>query len=272
VRPDARLDAVAGVLDSLGRTADAEELYRRHVGTSKRPERVLELALFLGRHNHVDDALALCEAAWQTCPPEAVANSSVAVLRAGKPQEEPGKEQWKEQCQRVEDRLRAAARQSPQSALLPVMLAELQGLRGRHDEAKQTYRAILQSDPASVVALNNLAYLLAMTNGQDPEALRLVQAAIDRAGPVAELLDTRAVGYLKSEQVDLALQDRQQVIAQAPSAAAYFHLALAYHRANNPVAASQAFRKALEKGLHERDLYVLERDSFSELKDAYGPR
>jgi tetratricopeptide (TPR) repeat protein len=263
-RPEARLDAAAALLDELGRTADAEEMYRRFVATSKRPEAALALAQFLARHGRASEALALCEAAWATCPPEAVANASVAVLRVGRGTDE--------QCQRVEDRLTAARQRAPQSALLPVLLAELQEVRGRHDEAQRIYREILRANPHHVVALNNLAYLLALTGGPGDEALRLVQAAIDRAGPVAELLDTRAVVHLTAGRAGPAGPDQRQAGAPspAPSATAYFHLARAYHLAQNPVAALDAYRKAAGAGLRAEDLHPLERPAFRELTAALG--
>src|SRR5262249_29162825 len=52
-REDARLDLVAGLLDDLGKTADAERMYRDFVARSKAPHSSLLLARHLARHGRV---------------------------------------------------------------------------------------------------------------------------------------------------------------------------------------------------------------------------
>ena len=49
-----------------------------------------------------------------------------------------------------------------------------------------------------MVALNNLAYLTAVKDGNADEGLRLAEAAIEAGGPHPELLDTRATVLLKA--------------------------------------------------------------------------
>ena len=46
------------------------------------------------------------------------------------------------------------------------------------------------------MALNNLAWLLALQHKNGTEALKFINRAIDLAGPVAELFDTRAIVHL----------------------------------------------------------------------------
>src|SRR5262249_34034683 len=71
-RQETLLLPVAGTLEQIGQTADAQELLEKYVSQSKRPEDVLILATFFGRRNLPEKALSFCERAWQTCAPEAV--------------------------------------------------------------------------------------------------------------------------------------------------------------------------------------------------------
>src|SRR5262249_30711997 len=123
----------------------------------------------------------------------------------------------------------------------------------------------LEEAPRNAVALNNLAYLLAMKEGETAEALGLVERALEQAGPQAELLDTRAVVRLAAKEPSLAVKDLQQALAQAPSAALYFHLAQAHHAAGDWPAATEALRQGTRAGLRETDLHPLERPALARL-------
>src|SRR5439155_23061042 len=80
----ARLAPVAGLLEQLGQAKAAEELYAKLVSEAKRPTDVLLLALCVGRAGRPEEALRLCEGAWKTCPPEAVAQASLEILVTAK--------------------------------------------------------------------------------------------------------------------------------------------------------------------------------------------
>src|SRR5204862_134250 len=82
-RPGASLARVAAVLEQLGQAAPAEALYRHDAAHSSDPRSALALAEFLGRQNRIEEALGLCERAWQTCPPAAVAGASLVIVRSG---------------------------------------------------------------------------------------------------------------------------------------------------------------------------------------------
>src|SRR5205823_8801888 len=174
-RPGASLGRIAAVLEQLGQAGAAETLYRREAAQASDPRRSLALAEFLGRQNRVEEALGLCERARQTCPPAAVAGASIIVLRSG--QTEP------RQIQRVEAWLRTELAKEPKAVALLTATAEVQELQRQYEEAQRTYRRILDQDPRQVVALNNLAWLLALKFGAADEALQLMQQAVAAAGP-----------------------------------------------------------------------------------------
>jgi len=247
----------ATLLDDLGHAAAAEELYRQWIAQPKQPLAALALAAHLGRAKRVDEALDLCEAAWKTCPPEAVAATSVAMLRAG--------QAGGEACRRVEQQLRQAIDQSPQRAAVLVSLAELHDYQGRYAEAEALYRQLLRRDGNHVVALNNLAWLLALKFEKAAEGLELIDRAIEAAGPAPELLDTRATVQLILGRGDAARKDREQALAERPTAGMYFHLAQAQHLVRNSAGAADALRRAGATGLTTASLHPLERPAYDRL-------
>jgi tetratricopeptide (TPR) repeat protein len=102
--------------------------------------------------------------------------------------------------------------------------------RGRHDEAVARYREALRQEPNNTIALNNLAYLLALQGRQATEALGLINRAPEVAGPMPDLPDTRAVVYFKNKQAGLAVKNLEQVVMHSDSPASLFHLAQAITR------------------------------------------
>ena len=248
---------VAALLEQLGEVAAAEDMYRKHVARSKEPQNALALAEHLGRRQRVEEALALCEQSWRTCPPEAVAAASVGVLRAGQGDAR--------QCQAVERRLQEAVARKPESPVLLLALAELHDLQGRYPEAEASYRAVLLRDGNNVVALNNLAWLVALKFGKGAEGLELSNRALAGAGPLPDLLDTRAAVHLTLGQAGPALEDLGPAIAEAPTGAKYFHLAQAHQLGKNRNAAAVALGKARAAGLKAADLHPLERAAYDRL-------
>jgi len=112
--------------------------------------------------------------------------------------------------------------------------------------------------------LNNLAWLLALKEGNGDEALKHVQSAIDLRGPMPKLLDTRGIIYVKLGKHKEAVDDLEEVVAQAPSAVSYFHLAQAFS-ATNQHAAAAAFQEARNRGL-DREIDPLERNAYLQLR------
>jgi lipopolysaccharide biosynthesis regulator YciM len=253
---DTQREQAARLLDQLGETDAAEGLYRSLAATSGKPEGTLALARHLAPRR-LDEAMALCEKAWQTCSPEAAAASTVMIAHAGAANAK--------QQERMAGWLATACAKHPKSLELAVACADLQVLRGRHADAIGRYRQVLQQNPRHVVVLNNLAYLLAMTDGKCDDALVLIERSLEQAGPVAQLLDTRAVINLKAGKADAAMRDLHEAISQTPTPTMLFHLAQAHARANDTPAASAALRKAIELGLQARNVSALEQPSYQQL-------
>ena len=251
------LGQTAALLETLGLVSAAEQAFRELARRSQGPDRNLALARFLARHRRVDEALRLCDAAWVDCPPEAVAAASLTVLRTGGG--------TPAHYRAVERRVSAALQQQPASLALARIQAELLDSQGRYPEAMGWYRKVLQGDPNNFQVLNNLAWLLALHDGRGEEALALLRQAVACAGPVADLLDTRAVVHLTLKQASEAVADIEEVTRFSPSATAYFHLAQAQHLAGQRPAAQKALQKAAALGLTKADVHPLERAAYQQL-------
>jgi predicted Zn-dependent protease len=259
IPPAAELLYAAGLIERLGEVPAAEDLYRAYVSRAKRSDALLVLAQYLGRSNRPAEALDLCDRAARSCAPEAVACASLAILSTPTA--------TNDQRRRVEDWLDAALRKAPENAVLQVHLGVLRSFRGRYSEAEALYRRAMQGDHRGVrvMAMNNLAWLLALTSNRTAEALELVKGAMELAGPEPSLLDTRALVYLKRGEGQLAKRDLGAALLATPSASRYFHLAQAQLLTKNRAAAVAAFRKARELGLRTERLDPLERPVYHRL-------
>jgi tetratricopeptide (TPR) repeat protein len=251
--------AVAALLEQMGAVGEAEQAYERLRAQAKRPQDALELAKFLGRQKRPAEALAVCRAAEQTCPPEAVGEAYMLVLYSAKATEE--------QQDQVAQWLEKASASHPEKTALLHHLALVRRLQGRYRDAINLYRRVLAKHDHDATAWNNLAWLLAFEDA--PQALKAVQRALDIAGPTPGALDTRGVVYLNLRQSEAAVQDLAEVVAQRPSAGAYFHLAQAYDQAGDRTQAARAWQQAKDLGLTLASTDPLERESYAHLDGSY---
>ncbi len=251
---------VAELIEELGEGGEAEDLYRRYAKEAKEPDAALALARYLGRRKRLAEALDVCDAAWDACPPDAVAEASLAVLYAAPADDA--------QATRVERRLAAALAKEPDRPGLVLCQASLEELRGRYEAAETLYRKVLLKDGRNAVAANNLAWILALRDGRADEALALVGRAVDVLGPIPELLDTRAVAQLSAGRTDAALSDLGAALDRTGldpkvRSSLYYHLAQAQSRAGDRAAAEKTWREAVAQGLTADALHPLERAAFA---------
>jgi predicted Zn-dependent protease len=81
---DADLRQAAQLFETIGRLAEANDLFHQLAKDEKRPVAVLELAAFLGRQGRTAEALELCEHAPAACRTADVANACIVVMYASK--------------------------------------------------------------------------------------------------------------------------------------------------------------------------------------------
>jgi cellulose synthase operon protein C len=83
-------------------------------------------------------------------------------------------------------------------------------------EAEQHYRALLARQPDHLLALNNLAYVLAMQ--KKPGGVALAEKAVSLAPAQPGLMDTLAFCLAAEQQLPKALELQAKVVKQAPEA------------------------------------------------------
>jgi cellulose synthase operon protein C len=254
---DTQVAPAAALVEELHQAKAAEALYRRFAALPGRPEKVLTLAAFLARHGRLSEALGVCEGAWQTCPPEAVANASVILLYTSRPDDV--------QFRRVESWLDAAIRKAPDSLSLQFDIANLRSLQQRYDEAEAIYRRISAGNRGKASALNNLAWLMAVRGVKAAEALDSINQAITIEGPGPDLLDTRALASLAMGRSTDAIKDLEDALAVAPNGSMYLHLTQARLIAGDRPGAAEAFRAAKAAGLGADALHPLEQTVYNRL-------
>src|SRR5262249_30996183 len=133
----------------------------------------------------------------------------------------------------IEQLLSSASGKDPKQTAYLIAMAEIRDLQGDYSRVKELYRKVLELDGNSLVALNNLAWFLAVEQNAANEGLEVIDRAIRLAGPVGELLDTRAVIELRMGLPIQAIKDLQEAIADASIPNRLFHLAQANFLANN---------------------------------------
>jgi tetratricopeptide (TPR) repeat protein len=273
-----RCRQAAGALEELirdypdcGPFADkaADELLVRFTKLTRQevPANMLVLIEYRGRQQHIDTALEAWDSACGICTPEDLAAAGGNVLRSGKAE--------LRHFVKVQSWLEGEIARKPKS--LPslyeaqAVLFEYQGNfdKAAYDKAAEAYRKALQLAPNRQIALNNLAYLLAMQpGGKGPaEALELLTELEKMVGPVAELRDTRAMAYLNQQQPEAAIEELKKGLKQQPrNATLQFHLAQACQAIGQRDAARSAWNDALASGLNPASLHPLDLLAWTKLQ------
>jgi tetratricopeptide (TPR) repeat protein len=118
---------------------------------------------------------------------------------------------------------------------------------GRRPEAKQVYEATLKLDPNNAVALNNLAYLLAESNGDLDDALTKAQRAKQLLPNLYEISDTLGWIYLKKNLADQAIDVFKDLVVKQPNHSTYhYHLGMAYAQKGDKSKAVEQLKEALK--------------------------
>jgi Tfp pilus assembly protein PilF len=128
-----------------------------------------------------------------------------------------------------------------------LMLASEYEIQRDYDGALARYRAVLEVKPDNIVALNNLAYLLAVRKGQPAGAIGYAEQAMAATGGRSpEIADTLAwVQHLLGRDRE-AVPILERVVKAAPSGAEYrLHLAVVYAAVGRLDAAATELKEAL---------------------------
>lgn len=259
----------ARLLEARNQGDKAITLLRAHAERrNARPEDILLVVASLGRQRKFAAALDVCEAAWRTkCPPEYLGGACVSLLREMGPTDAQLRrvEGWITDAIRKRHQERQANSKTPRGMALTMHLADLYDLRGKYDEAEKLYKAVLREEPGNVVALNNLAWLLAQRQQNGAEAKPLIETAVQVVGRQPHLLDTRGLVHLALGQNEAAVSDFQEAVKDSPNPTRLFHLARAYHRAGDKDTAARVLREAAQLGLRPEKLHPIEQGACTSL-------
>jgi tetratricopeptide (TPR) repeat protein len=264
-----RLQATAIEMDRLGLDAKTEDLYREYMSYVP-GNGALQLASFLGRKGHIDDALDLCEKALKTEPPRSVLQATSEVLhgqpKSVKPQHIERVSKWYEQL----------LADHPGSVPLMMQQADFLILAGQDAKAEQLFRDLLGHSDLNAteraIAQNDLAFVLATQHKSLDEALRLVNEAGEMMGFRSDLLDTRGMVYLAMGRYADAANDFQEAVTVInPSAVKYLHLGYSRLLAKDRDGARAGLHSAKDAQLDSATLNRAEQDMYEQLNKDVGP-
>ncbi|MDA1165963.1 MAG: VanZ family protein [Planctomycetota bacterium] len=221
------------------------------------PNQVKSLVVWLLDRDRDVEAFELLETVWQHLPSETAANLSLAMLRSGSN---------RSRRDRVEQYLVAGSREQPKSLELKLCLADLKSLGEQYSEAEDLYREILLTDARHVPALNSLAWGLAMRGRLLDEASTFVERAIDQAGPVPQLMDTRGCVKLAQSRLRSATDDFLVATDAGGDPTTFLHLALVQAESGNVEQADATLKHAIEVGLRAAQLHPFDRELLVRLK------
>jgi tetratricopeptide (TPR) repeat protein len=269
------LGTLAGLAEKMKQIALAEKLYRQQESLAGTLRNKLALATFLGRHDHVDEGLSICEPLWKTVPEvELLTVTSINILfgsddnaHASEPAQIERVAGW------IQLALEQAKKQRRPTQLLLLGLGNVREWQGKYVEAENWYQLATQQDDRDGISINNLAWLAALKDKKFKEALNYANRALTLKPDQPDFLDTRGMIYLLDGQPKLGLDDLQRAVEIDPSSPSkLFHLTQAYLANADKEKAKQSLRAARDKGFTPGGLHVLERQNYdSVLKELEAP-
>lgn len=223
------------------------------------PEHFRRRALAFLRKGQFADAIGVCQAQAEIDPTShpAVVLTSLLLEVGAAP----------EQLELAESFLAGALQKFPNDFELLYGVGMLRVIANRYPEAIGLLRRVIQHKPLHVSALNNLAMLLAESESTRPEALELVERAIEHRGKESTLFDTKGTILLRMGRP----QEAVQLLASAASGRDadpryHFHLALAYQDLQMPDKARQELATATKNNLEQQILTPTDRQALSQLR------
>ena len=259
-----QLKTTLGVAQLAAQYGDYELAGKLYKIYAKRvPDQTFELARFLAYHGDCDQALDLLKRLYpdQTDKVVQLANRMITVRR-----DEFG-DKYDEPVNRL---LNAALREDPDSVARQLARAEAYETQGKHDESIAAYDQLLQRDdlPTQIraAAMNNLGFQLGLLKRRVDEAEQLIEEAMKTFGPVADMLDTRAIVFIAQEKYDLAIEDMKLALSVSEDPVKYYHLAKACILSGDGQAAGKAWEKAQELDFEKKMLPELEKATFKQIR------
>lgn len=229
-----------------------------------RPEAIVALVGLLSADGRAEAGFAKIEKHATQLPSRVKLLAGLAILRTGGATES--------QFKKVSEWLAAALQEEPGSTAVLSNAGEYHLLRRDLAEAEKAYAAVLAAEEQNVIALSNMAWVLANNPDAADRALQMIERATRAVGLTGELLDTRARVKIAQKEYEPAARDLEAALKQEQTPLRLFHLALAEHLqgGEHTEAAGKHFREAKEKGLRGVTVHPADRDTFTEFEKKYG--
>lgn len=222
----------------------------------KDPKQAGHLVRWLLERQRGVEAFDLLDVVWQELTAENAASLSLEMLRSGSN---------RSRRELVENHLVAKSQEQPTSLELKQTLADFWSLGEKYAESEKLYREILRVNSRHVVALNSLAWNLAMRGRLLDEAMTFAERAIAEAGPLPQLLDTRGCVKLAQSRLRAATDDLIAAAEGGNLPATFLHLAFVQAESGNAESARQTLAHAVEVGLRTEELHPLDHDLLNRL-------
>jgi tetratricopeptide (TPR) repeat protein len=140
---------------------------------------------------------------------------------------------------------------------------------GQTADAERIYRGVLAQPNLPPLlraeSANNLAYLLAISGRDLREAQEHIDFALTQFGPDPKLLDTQAMVALGKDNAAEAIKLLTEATNVDATPDLFFHLALAYQKADDRGAAIRSLVRARQEGLREQALSAPEQKRLGQL-------
>jgi tetratricopeptide (TPR) repeat protein len=128
-----------------------------------------------------------------------------------------------------------------------MLWAALEQQAGNFPKSIEHLRGVVAAVPRSVIALNNLAYLLVDSANQPDEGLRYAQKVMEIAPNDDRVEDTIGWAYYAKGLYPTAIQHLERAVERdAKSAIPRYHLAMAYQKAGDVTRARLALDTAIK--------------------------
>ncbi|NOY29615.1 MAG: tetratricopeptide repeat protein [Planctomycetes bacterium] len=243
----------------------AEKLYQLYA--QRLPKAAFELVQFQALYGDAEVAMEAMEKEFPNRR-DGVLALSTQMLR--KRRDEIG-DRYDEQVNRM---LATAIRDDPDSTGRLMFRAEILEIEQKYNQSAEAYDNLLRRDDlpnrVRAVAMNNLAFLLAMLGERLEEAEQLVDQSMETFGPIGDLLDTRALVRIASKKYDLAIEDLTLAVSVSRDPIKYYHLARAQLLAGDKKGALKSWEEAKNLGVEKEKLPLLEQPVYEEFETTIG--
>jgi Tfp pilus assembly protein PilF len=241
---------------------DAVERKFREI-VSRNPANYRPLAVWLAQHDRAEEALKLCLEERAGVSAAAAASVLVEVMTVVA---------YKQADANIDTQAAEAAitavsnSPEPPSAFL-FNLGVLRAMQGKNDESIATYGKILEKDRDNAAVMNNLAAVLAETNGRQAEAVPYIEKAVAAYPKSLEVLDTKGIVLVGIGEFQEARKIFESILSSSPeNPRAHLHLAMTLKHMGEEELERKHDQLALDKGVEREMLTPVERQYLREAK------